>query len=141
MGASILETGDVGSGKAFKMINQLLNAGNAMIASEALLLARRLDLDLDKLVEVIGKSTGGSWIFANKVPKFMVPGAFDTGFKLELMNKDVGLTTDYARSKGLTLPAAELLSRVCKAMMDQGDGRKDYTVISRWVEQQNKEGN
>jgi 3-hydroxyisobutyrate dehydrogenase-like beta-hydroxyacid dehydrogenase len=140
MGSAIFETGDVGSGKAFKMINQLLNAGNTMIASEALFLARRLELDLEKLVDVVGKSSGGSWIFANKVPKFMIPRAFDTGFKLELMSKDVGLTADYARSQDLDLPAATLLNEVFRTMMNEGQEKKDYTVISRYVEEKNGEG-
>jgi 3-hydroxyisobutyrate dehydrogenase-like beta-hydroxyacid dehydrogenase len=53
------------------------------------------------------------------------------------MNKDVGLSVDYARSQGIAVPVANLLGQVFQAMMNQGNGEKDYTVISRWVEQQN----
>jgi len=40
MGNKIYYTGEVGSGKAIKMINQLINAGNTYIASEALKIAQ-----------------------------------------------------------------------------------------------------
>ena len=46
MGKKIIHTGPVGSGKAFKIVNQLLNAGNTLVASEALHLARRMMIHL-----------------------------------------------------------------------------------------------
>jgi 3-hydroxyisobutyrate dehydrogenase-like beta-hydroxyacid dehydrogenase len=137
MGERILFTGGVGSGKGIKMINQLLNAGNTYIASEALVLAEKLNLDLNTLVDVVGASSGGSWVFQNLVPKFVIPKNFKPGFKLNLMKKDIDLSLQSAKERGVSLPVMSLIGQIYQSVINQGHGDKYYCIVSQWVENLN----
>lgn len=139
MGKTIFYTGGLGSGKAVKMINQFLNAGHTVIASEAVYLARRMGLDLDLMCQVINQSSGASWIMANNVPKAIIPENFKPGFRLDLMKKDIDLSLDYARNERIVLPVMALIGQIYQAMLNQGHGAEAYTVVSRWVKEQNSE--
>lgn len=86
MGKNFFLVGSYGAGKAVKAINQLLAAVHMLASSEALAIAESLEVDLNMLNEVVGKSSGGSWIFANKL-KAVADGQFDPGFRLNLMKK------------------------------------------------------
>ena len=138
MGSKIFYTGDVGSAKSVKMINQFLNAGNTYIASEALLLAKKMELDLELLCNVVNESSGGSWIFKNTVPNSIIPEKFDTGFKLDLMKKDLSLSVQQAQKDGLSLPVINLIYQIYQAASNKGNGDKTYSIVSKWVEEQNK---
>jgi 3-hydroxyisobutyrate dehydrogenase-like beta-hydroxyacid dehydrogenase len=138
MGEKIFITGEVGSGKGIKMINQILNAGNTYIASEALVLAKKLGIDLNTLCEVIGASSGGSWVFQNVIPKFVIPKNFKPGFKLNLMKKDIDLSIQSAKEEALSLPVTSLIGQIYQAVINQGYGEKYYCIVSQWVEELNK---
>lgn len=137
MGSKIFYTGGLGSGKAVKMINQFLNAGNTCVAAEALFLARRMGLDLDNLCRIVNESSGSSYVFKNNVPKFMVPQDYEQGFRLELMKKDVGLAFEQAAADDIALPVLGLVFEVYQSMCNQGYGRKNYSVVAEWVKMLN----
>lgn len=138
MGDKIFYAGELGSGKAVKMVNQFLNAGNTYIASEALFLAKHLGLDLDILCSIVNESTGGSWVFKNNVPKVMIPQNFEQGFRLDLMKKDIGLSILQAQKDNISLPVMNLIYQIYQAMINQGNRNKNYNVVSQWIEQQNE---
>jgi 3-hydroxyisobutyrate dehydrogenase-like beta-hydroxyacid dehydrogenase len=138
MGEKIYYTGGLGSGKAVKMINQLLNAGNTYIASEAVFLAKQLNLDMDIFQNVVKQSSGGSYVFENAVSKAIIPEKFDAGFKLDLMKKDVGLSIEQAEQLEISLPIMKQIYQAYQEISEQDQGNKHYGVVSKWVEQQNK---
>ena len=138
MGSKIIYTGGLGSGKSVKMINQFLNAANTCIAAEALYLARNMGLDTDILCSVVNESSGGSWIFKNNVPKFMLPGNFGQGFRLELMKKDLSLSMEQAYKDNLSLPLLNLIFQIYQAMCNRGYAADNYNVVSRWVQGLNR---
>lgn len=133
----IFYTGGLGSGKSVKMINQLLNAGNTCVAAEALFLARRLGINMDTLCEAVKGASGNSWVFENNIQRFMLPGKFDAGFRLDLLTKDIGPAMELAVKDGLALPVLSLVCQVYQAMENQGNGALNYNVVKKWVEQQN----
>ena len=141
LGKKIFYTGAVGSGKSLKMINQLMNAGNTIIAAEALFLAKHLNLDMDLLCNVVKESSGNSWIFENNVPKFMLPGQYEGGFRLELMKKDVGLSMERIMQDSISLPVSSLIYQIIQAMDNQGRGNENYNVAAEWIVQQNPNRN
>jgi 3-hydroxyisobutyrate dehydrogenase-like beta-hydroxyacid dehydrogenase len=137
MGKKIFHTGGVGSGKSIKMIVQLLNAGNTLVAAESLFLARHLGLDMDILCGVVRESSGNSWIFENNIMKNMLPRQYSGGFRLELMKKDVGLSADRIIQDNLSMPLSMLVHQIYQAMENQGRGNEHYNVVGEWIEQQN----
>lgn len=134
MGRQVFYTGGLGCGSNIKMINQMVNAANTAIAAEAICLAKQLGIDLDTLCQVINQSSGRSYVFERNVPH-MVAGDHTPGFRLALMEKDVGLFMAAARSSHAFTPVAELVYQIYKATSNQGNAERNYTCIQEWLEQ------
>ncbi len=138
LGKKIFYTGGVGSGKSVKMINQMLNACNTYIMSEALCLADSMGIDRNLLYDVVNESSGSSWVFKNNLPKFIFSQNFDQGFKLELMRKDLGLCIDQSMSDSMFLPVSNFIFQVYEAMNKKGKGKANYNIVSDWIFEQNR---
>lgn len=138
LGKKIFYTGEVGSGKSVKMINQMLNACNTYIMSEALCLADDMGIDRDLLYNVVNESSGSSWVFKNNLPKFIFSQKFDQGFKLELMRKDLGLCIEQSMNDSMFLPVSNFVFQVYEAMNRKGKGKANYNIVSDWIFEQNR---
>ena len=60
MGELVVHVGELGQGEMLKIINNSVAAANAATVGEALIVAQRTGVDLDALVQVMGKGSGGS---------------------------------------------------------------------------------
>jgi len=129
MAQNIYLVGPVGAGKAIKAINQMLAGIHMVAAAEALALAEKLEIDNSMLREVIGKSSGASWMFMNKLDG-LVNRNFTPGFKHSLMKKDV----DIAVKEGaeLNLPLASFALQLYK-MSEKEFGQDDFSAIGKWI--------
>jgi len=128
-------TGPTGSGHAAKALNNYVSAAGLLAVCEALIVARRFGLDPQVLNSVLNASTGRNNTTDKKVEQFILNGAFDTGFALDLMTKDVGIARDLAAGLDLDAPWLE----GCKNLLDQasralGPGA-DHTATFAYLEQ------
>jgi 3-hydroxyisobutyrate dehydrogenase len=133
MGSKVVHVGAVGSGHALKALNNLLSATSLLISSEALAAARRFGLDPQVFVEVVNGSSGRSVSTEQKLPSFVLPGTYDSGFALQLMLKDLRIALGLARATqapfALAEAATELWARAAQALPADAD----HTEIARWV--------
>jgi 2-hydroxy-3-oxopropionate reductase len=127
--AAIYPVGAIGAGKAVKAINQMLAAVHMLAASEALVLAEQLGVDLQALQKVIGNSSGGSWMFANKLTA-MADRHFNPGFRMNLMKKDIGIALN--EGQGKPLPVASMAFQLYE-MAAREDGDLDFSAVSRLI--------
>jgi 3-hydroxyisobutyrate dehydrogenase len=86
---TVVRTGPLGSAHAVKALNNTLAAVALAASGEALLVARRFGLDPGVVLEVLNRSTGRNDATENKLAQFVLSRAFASGFKLELMAKDL----------------------------------------------------
>lgn len=119
--------GGIGAGKSVKAINQMLAAVHMLAASEAIALAEKLDVDLNALQKVIGSSSGGSWMFANKA-QAIAGRHFEPGFKLNLMKKDIGIALQEA--SGQPMPVTSHAFQLYE-MAARESGELDFAAVSR----------
>ncbi|KAF8821788.1 3-hydroxyisobutyrate dehydrogenase [Cardiosporidium cionae] len=105
MGQSIHRMGDAGMGQHTKMVNQILIASNIIGVAEALLYAKRVDLDLEATIAAVSGGAAGSWSLSNLGPK-MVHQDFKPGFYVEHFIKDLGIAVKEAKKMKLSLPGA-----------------------------------
>lgn len=138
MGCNIIHTGPAGSGSNIKMLNQMLNAANTAIAAEVLCISRELGIEDSIFYQVVNQSSGGSFIFEKNVPKYMMADNHIPGFRLNLMKKDVSLFIDTAQEISGFVPLSDLVYQIYKATANQGNGEKNYTVIHKWFEENQK---
>lgn len=117
-----------GDAAKFKIVNNLLAAVNLAAAGEAIALATRAGLDLATVAEVIGASSGASWIFADRVPRALA-GDFAPRAAAKILAKDVGIAADFAARLGADAPFARAAQAAFAAAIAAGNGDADDAVL------------
>ena len=127
----IYRLGDkVGTGASVKMINQLLAGVHIAAASEAMALAAKMDLDLERVYEVITGSAGNSWMFENRVPH-IIQGDYTPHSSVEIFVKDLGIVQDIARTERFPAPIAAAALQMYLASAGAGMGGDDDASVAR----------
>jgi 3-hydroxyisobutyrate dehydrogenase len=134
MGKTIAYMGGPGMGQHTKMSNQIAIAANMVGVVESLLYARRAGLDLDAVIDIIGKGAASSWSL-NQLGRRIVKGDFAPGFYIRHFVKDMGIALLEARKMKLSLPGLALANQFYTAAMAEGletDGTQAlYKVLDR----------
>lgn len=134
LGTSVHHCGGVGTGQAMKSLNNLVSAGGFLIGIEALLIGQRCGLDPDRMIEVLNASSGMNNSTLRKYAQFVLTRAFDSGFGLDLMAKDLGIAVDMARESGVAVPFSAACAELwASAIGLLGPGR-DHTEMARFSE-------
>ena len=134
VGKNLFYMGAIGSGHAVKAINNFLSATSLAATSEAIILAAKLGLSPQRVVEVLQVSTGRSYSTELKVPKFVLPRTFNSGFAMDLMYKDIDTVTRMAREYKIPMFLANMVQQVYGYAMAQGGGKGDHTAIFSYLE-------
>jgi len=122
--------GASGAGQLTKMVNQISIAGLVQGLSEAIAFGQRAGLDMNQVLEVIGKGAAQSWQLDNR-GKTMVADKFDFGFAVDWMRKDLGLVLDEAKSNGARLPVTALVDQFYADVQAMGGQRWDTSSLIR----------
>jgi 3-hydroxyisobutyrate dehydrogenase-like beta-hydroxyacid dehydrogenase len=122
--------GGPGSGQLTKMVNQVCIAGLLQGLSEGINFGMRAGLDIEKVLDVIGKGAAQSWQMDNR-GKTMAADKFDFGFAVDWMRKDLGMAIAEARANGAGLPATALVDQFYARIQARGGGRWDTSSLIR----------
>lgn len=120
--------GESGAGQMTKMCNQIAIAGLVQGLSEALHFAQCAGLDGRDVVEVISQGAAGSWQMANR-HETMLDGAFEHGFAVDWMRKDLGICLSTGDEIGASLPVTALVDQFYKDVQKMGGGRWDTSSL------------
>jgi 3-hydroxyisobutyrate dehydrogenase len=120
--------GPPGSGQLTKMVNQIAIAGLIQSLSEALHFAKRAGLDAEAVIDLIKNGAAQSWQMENRT-RTMLAGAFDHGFAVEWMRKDLAICLAEARRNGARLPAAALIDQFYAEVEAMGGKRWDTSSL------------
>ncbi len=133
MGKSVIRAGGIGCGQAMKSLNNLVSAGGFLIAIEALLIGKKFGLDPAVMVDILNASTGVNNSTQVKFKQFVLSGAYNAGFTLDLMVKDIGIALDVAKDLGVNTPFSELCRNIWSdAQADLGAGH-DHTELAKFA--------
>ena len=124
-----------GQGQAAKVINNLMSACSIAITAEAMVLGVRAGLDPATLLDVIHVSSGANNAASDKFPKQVLTRAFDHGFRLDLMAKDVRLALDEARRRDVPMVLGSTVGELWALAGATGDDGRDCTEIVRMFEE------
>lgn len=125
---SCVRLGDAGAGQLTKMVNQICIAGVVQGLAEGVNFAQRAGLDIDQVVEVIGKGAAQSWQMDNRA-RTMAEGQFDFGFAVDWMRKDLGIVLDEASRNGARLPITGLVDQLYAQVQQRGGERWDTSSL------------
>lgn len=127
-GRSIKRLGDSGAGQLTKMVNQICIAGLVQGLSEGLNFADKAGLDGKAVVEVIAGGAAGSWQMSNRY-ETMIDDAFEHGFAVDWMRKDLGICLATGDEIGASLPVTALVDQFYKDVQALGGGRWDTSSL------------
>ncbi|MBK6006150.1 NAD(P)-dependent oxidoreductase [Ramlibacter ginsenosidimutans] len=122
--------GDSGAGQLAKMVNQVAIAGLVQGLSEAIAFGMKAGLDMQQVLEVIGKGAAQSWQMDNR-GKTMIADQFEFGFAVDWMRKDLGLVLDEAKRNGARLPVTALVDQFYGDIQAMGGQRWDTSSLIR----------
>ena len=122
--------GGPGAGQLAKMVNQICIAGLLQGLAEGIAFGQAAGLDMKRVLEVIGKGAAQSWQMEHRGAT-MVDDAFDFGFAVDWMRKDLGLCLDEARRNGAALPVAALVDQFYGDVQRMGGARWDTSSLIR----------
>lgn len=120
--------GPSGAGQLTKMVNQICIAGLVQGLSEAVAFGQKAGLDVNQVLDVIGKGAAQSWQLDNR-GKTMVADKFDFGFAVDWMRKDLGLVLDEAKRNGARLPVTALVDQFYADVQAMGGQRWDTSSL------------
>ncbi|OOY06740.1 L-threonate dehydrogenase [Thioclava sp. F28-4] len=131
--AKVYELGEeAGTGAAFKVVNQLLAGVHIAAACEAITFAKAMDLDLEKVYEVITASAGNSWMFENRVPH-VLEGDYSPRSAVDIFTKDLGIVADIGRDMKFPTPIASTAMQMFVMTAAAGMGRDDDASVARML--------
>jgi 3-hydroxyisobutyrate dehydrogenase-like beta-hydroxyacid dehydrogenase len=120
--------GEIGNGQLAKMVNQICIAGLVQGLSEAVAFGQKAGLDMNTVLDVIGKGAAQSWQLDNR-GKTMVKDEFNFGFAVDWMRKDLGLVLDQARVLGARVPVTALVDQFYADVQAMGGNRWDTSSL------------
>ncbi len=123
-----------GQGQALKLLNNYLSAVAMTATSEAMAFGEAQGLDMKTMLDVVNVSTGRNTATSDKFVNRILPGTYDAGFRLALMQKDVALYMDAVRQAGSPARLGEILDQTWREAVEaRPDG--DFTEIFKVVKE------
>ena len=130
--------GGIGAGQTTKLINQLLTGVNQATVCEAMLLAEKAGLDMEKLYALLLTAWGYSKMLERSVKEYIIPKKYESAACLQLMNKDLRLTLQMANQLGYKAPITATAAHFYNAAQENGWGKEDHSAIIKVMEQEDK---
>lgn len=126
-----VHVGAVGAGNIAKIANNMLAAAHLITTAEALTLAEKAGVDPEKVLEAINAGSGRSGASQAMYPTWVMNKAYDSGFTMGLMRKDVGLAKALTQDLNLTLPMTIQTAELWEASSTQLADNKDFCCIAQ----------
>jgi len=119
LGKQITHMGEIGSGQATKLCNQVICGLHIQAVCEGLILGARLGLDLERLLQVVTAGYANSRILSHLGPK-MVERDFRPGFRMRHQLKDLKNALNTAAALKAPLPCTAQVQQLFRAIEADG---------------------
>ncbi len=131
---TVLRTGALGSGHAMKALNNYVSAAGLVATAEALVVGQRFGLTGATMVKVLNASTGKNNTTENKAERYMLSHAFNSGFALALMDKDVGMANRLAEELGIDAAELGFVTKLLGKVLAELGPSADHTAVYDYAE-------
>lgn len=133
IGASVTLVGKNGSGVTAKLANQIIVNLNIAAMSEALTLAAKAGIDVEKMYQAIRGGLAGSAVLDAKVP-LILDRNFVAGGRIDINLKDMTNVMETAHEIGVPLPLSSQLVEIFHALKIDGKAADDHGGIIQYYE-------
>lgn len=125
--------GPSGYGQLTKMVNQICIAGLIQSLAEGLHFAKKSNLEVKDVIEVISKGAAQSWQMENRW-KSMIEDEYLHGFAVDLMRKDLDIVLEHAKNIDANLEVTDIVNSYYKDIQNAGGGRWDTSSLLKRLE-------
>jgi 4-hydroxybutyrate dehydrogenase/sulfolactaldehyde 3-reductase len=129
MGTTIHHCGGVGTGMRTKLVNNYLAIISCQLNAEAIALAQRFGLSLEKTLDVIHGTTATNGQLKIAWPAKVLKGDTAPGFTIDLAHKDLSLIVEAANAERVPVPIAAVAREAFSAARSQGHGGRDFSAV------------
>lgn len=124
--------GGPGAGHAAKIANNMLCAANLVLVAEAVRLGKAAGVEAKDLLEGVNAGSGRSGVSEVNFPKWVLNDAFDSGFTMGLMRKDVTLAVEPAKSMDVDLGGFAAVARIWLENSSEIPDAADFNEITKY---------
>ena len=125
--------GPSGHGQLTKMVNQICIAGLIQSLAEGIHFAKKSNLEVKDVIDVISKGAAQSWQMENRW-KSMIEDEYEHGFAVDLMRKDLDIVLEHANTIDANLEITDIVNRFYKDIQNAGGGKWDTSSLLRRLE-------
>ncbi len=129
LSAKVVHLGPSGNGHVAKLINNLLCAAHLVTTAEAVALGKKAGLDPEMLIAGLNAGSGRSAVSEVNFPRWVLNEAFDSGFTMQLMRKDIRLAKNLMSEMGLELPMSEQVAAIWAQSEENLPDQDDFNCI------------
>ncbi len=129
MSGTRVHVGSCGAGNVAKIANNMLAACHLISTAEAVSMAARAGVSPEKLLEGLNAGSGRSGATQVMFPSWVINKAYDSGFSMGLMRKDVGLASDLTARLGMELPLSATVAQLWDDSSATLDDSEDFCAI------------
>ncbi|MGD6942740.1 2-hydroxy-3-oxopropionate reductase [Cytobacillus gottheilii] len=133
MGTDIVRVGDSGCGTTAKLANQIIVNLNIAAVSEALILAAKAGIDLEKMYQAIRGGLAGSTVMDAKIPMILERN-FKAGGRVDINMKDLTNVMNTAHELAVPLPLSSQLLEIFHSLKADGKEALDHASIVQHYE-------
>lgn len=135
MGTAIYHCGPAGSGTRTKLVNNYLAIVSCHLNAEALTLAQKFGLSLERTLDVIHGTTATNGQLKIAWATKVFQGDIEPGFTIDLAHKDLTLIVEAANAVRTPVPAAAAAREAYSTARARGWGGKDFSAMADvWCE-------
>src|SRR5262249_34926959 len=129
MGTTIHHCGGVGTGTRTKLVNNYLAVVSCQLNAEALALAQRFGLNLEKTLEVLYGTTATNGHLKIAWPTKVLAGDTEPGFTIDLAHKDLTLIVEAANAAHVPMSVGATAREAFNVARSRGFGPKDFSAM------------
>jgi 2-hydroxy-3-oxopropionate reductase len=126
MGETVVHVGGVGAGQVVKACNQIV-------------VALVIEVDPDRVVEVLSGGLASNKVLEVKGEKFL-SHEFAPGGKVEYHRKDLGIALEAGKEYEVTLPVAAFVDQMFGVLEAKGRGGWDHSALLTLLEERSGDG-
>lgn len=135
MSAKQVRVGEVGAGNIVKIGNNLLIAAHLITTAEVVSLANKAGVSPQDFLKGLNQGSGRSAASEVNFDKWILNHAYDSGFTMGLMRKDVGLAKELMQTLNLDFPLAKEVMRIWSESVNTLPDSDDFNAVVKLTDE------
>lgn len=134
LGKNMYWLGEKAEARVMKIALNTMVGNTTQILAEAVVLAEKAGISVEKATEVIAGSAVGNLIVDSKIG-IINANKYDVAFSVDMMLKDFDLAMETGKRYKASLPVTALIRQFYEEASASGRGREDYAILVKRLEE------